>query len=54
MPASESFLGFLGHLDDIGLKVENVGHGFHLLSWFSVFGLGSSPTVPRCCGGVGS
>ena len=33
-------LGFLGHLDDIGLKVENVGHGCHLLPWFSVFGFG--------------
>ena len=44
-------LGFLGHLDDISLKIENVGHGCHLLPWFSVFGLGSSPTVPRCCGG---
>ena len=24
-------LGFLGHLDDIGLKIQNVSHGFHLL-----------------------
>jgi len=38
MPATESFLGFLGHLDNIGLKIENVSHGFHLLSQdFSVW-----------------
>ena len=29
-------LGFLGHLDGIGLKVENVSHGFHLLSHTSL------------------
>ena len=47
-PAPVGPLGFLGQLDGVSLKIENVSHGFHLLPWFSVFGLGSSPTVPRC------
>ena len=29
-------LGFLGHLNDIGLKIQNVGHGCHLLSHTSL------------------
>ena len=37
-PAPVRPLGFLGHLNDIGLKVENVSHDFHLLS--QVFGVG--------------
>ena len=37
-PAPVGPLGFLGQLDGISLKVENVGHGFHLLSQgFSVW-----------------
>ena len=36
MPASESFLGFLGHLDGVSLKIQNVGHGCHLLSHTSL------------------
>ena len=41
MPATESRLGFLGHLDNIGLKIENVGHDFVTSSHrISVFGFG--------------
>ena len=43
MPATESFLGFLGHLDNIGLKIENVSHGFHLLSLIFSIGLAAHP-----------
>jgi len=32
MLASPAVLGFLGHLNGISLKIENVSHGFHLLS----------------------
>ena len=36
MPATPAALGFLGHLNGISLKIENVSHGFHLLSHTSL------------------
>ena len=36
MQAKKGPLGFLGHLDGISLKIENIGHGFHLLSHTSL------------------
>ena len=36
MPATPAALGFLGHLNGISLKIENVSHSFHLLSHTSL------------------
>ena len=36
-------LGLLGQLDGISLKIENVSHGFHLLSLIFSIGLAAHP-----------
>ena len=51
MPATPAALGFLGHLNGISLKIENVSHGFHLLSLIFSIGLAAHPPSLTVAGG---